>query len=92
MTDTRPISARLPNDLANELERTRLEDTRTRTDQIEHLLRVGLAGRERLKQFERLASAGVAQANTPNSGSAAAAGHLAEHARLCAPPSDSKEA
>jgi len=91
-TDTRPISVRLPQDLANEIDRTKAEDTRTRTDQVEHLLRVGLAGRARLKALEQLASDTMAQtSHSPNTASAAAAAHLARHRELCGFDSQEQE-
>ena len=57
-TDTSlQIAARLPADLVGEIDRTKAEDCRkTRTDQLEYLLRVGLKGRARLAELERLAT------------------------------------
>lgn len=52
---TEMVTARVETDLARTLKRTAREDDRTRTGQIEHLLRIGLASRTRLKELERLA-------------------------------------
>ena len=59
-------SARLPADLARELERTSREDDRSQNMQLVHLLRIGLAGRERLKQFEQQSAALIAKQQAPN--------------------------
>lgn len=48
-------SARLPSDVARDLARTSVEDDRSQNGQLIHLLRLGLAGRARLKQLEAFA-------------------------------------
>ena len=48
------------------------------------------AGRRRLRQFEALAAQEIEKANAPRPGSTAAAEHLAEHAKLCGFPEETK--
>jgi hypothetical protein len=79
-TKTVQIAARLPADIVGAIDRAAAEDDRTRTDQLTHLARIGLAGRARLKELERIAAETIAAANgAANTG---AADHLAEHRRL----------
>lgn len=80
---TEMISARIETDLARALKRAAKEDDRTRTDQLAYLVRLGLAARARIAEFERMAVATVATQNHSSAtGTAAAAAYLAEHARL----------
>jgi hypothetical protein len=77
------VSARVERDLAQRLQRTAREDDRTRTDQLAHLVRLGLAARARIAEFERMAVEAIAAQNHNSTvGTAAAAAHLAEHRRL----------
>jgi len=78
--DTRPTSIRLPSDLTRAIEDTARRCDRNPADQHRHLLKLGLA---RLHELEAAAQAGIARANQPNPGTAAASAHLAEHQRLC---------
>jgi metal-responsive CopG/Arc/MetJ family transcriptional regulator len=84
MTEHTQVTARLPADLVTEIDRAASQDYRTRTDQLEYLARIGLAGRQRMKEPEQLAVAGIAKANRPDPDGSrqAAAEHLREHARL----------
>lgn len=43
----RPTTIRLPEDLVRQVDQIAREDIRTRQAQIEHLIRLGLAARER---------------------------------------------
>lgn len=78
------VSARIERTLEREVRKTATADDRSRSGQIEHLLRIGLAGRERLKELERLAVESLASSQHPESaaGTEAARSHLAEHRRL----------
>jgi hypothetical protein len=80
MTRTTQIAARMPTEVVAEIDRSAAEDSRTRSGQLAWLTRLGLAGRARLAELERLAASTVTKiaprANT------AAADHLAAHAAL----------
>ena len=76
------VSARIGQALEREVTKTASEDDRSRSGQIEHLLRIGLAGRERLKELERLAVASLAQHPESAAATVAGAAHLALHAQL----------
>ena len=73
---------RLPADIARELEVTSREDDRSQNGQMVHLLRLGLAGRRRLKELEALAAGAVDVNAISRSAGAAAADHLRAHRRL----------
>lgn len=87
------IAARLPEGLVRKVDRAAREDNRTRTGQIAELIALGLAGRERLKQLERLGRSGIAStAQRPETqASEAGRAHLAEHRRMCGFDSPSEE-
>ena len=79
---TLPVSARLPNNLVEEIDRSAAEDHRDRSGQLVHLAFLGLAGRQRLKELERLAIESIdSRAGQP--ADTAAADHLARHRALC---------
>jgi metal-responsive CopG/Arc/MetJ family transcriptional regulator len=62
-------------------------EDRSRSQQVTHLLRVGLAGREREAEHERKAAAIMAEQYRPDPGTTAARALREEHARLSGMPS-----
>lgn len=75
------IAARLDRNLVREIDRTAAADNRNRSQQLAQLLEIGLAGRRRLAELERLAAERVPDP-TGGAARAAARDHLAEHRRL----------
>jgi metal-responsive CopG/Arc/MetJ family transcriptional regulator len=87
---TTQIVARLPRELVEEIDRTAREDARsTRTDQMAYLLRMGLAGRQRLAELERKTVQAVA--GSASAATRAASDHLRRHAELGGFSTRSKE-
>jgi electron transfer flavoprotein alpha subunit len=71
---------RLPADVASQITDTAGADERSQNAQAVVLIKLGLAGRARMKEIEKLAAETIAAAT--GAANTSAADHLAEHRRL----------
>lgn len=81
----------LPADVLEQIDTDARGETRSRSQQIVHLIRIGLAGRAKLRELEAIGAAKQRQ-HRPDS-TVVAREHLREHARLggFAPPEEKSQ-